>query len=137
MTAQRLPRTSIQHMFRSTSLLSQVLQWIVLTYQVVALILVGLSIWYAIRCINELFIGVFYEHTNVFNDSGANDPAWAFNDQVASGDQLIAINGIAVKSHADVRNVLVGNFVPGDTISVTVKFKSGETRDLDILLHPF
>lgn len=137
MTAQSLSRTNIQHMFRSSSLLSQALQWLVLTYQVAALLLFALGIFYAIRWINEPFIGVFYEHTLVFNDSGPDDPAWSFNDQVASGDQLVAVNEIPVRSHTDVRNALVGNFVPGDTIPVTVKFKGGETRTIDILLHPF
>jgi signal transduction histidine kinase len=137
MTAQTLPRTNIQNLFRSTSLLSQVLQWIVLVYQVIALLLFAAGIFLAIRWVREPFIGVFYEHTLVFNDSGPDDPAWAFNDQVASGDQLIAVNNVPVRSHADVRNVFVGNFVPGDTIPVTVRFKNGEIRNIDILLHPF
>jgi hypothetical protein len=137
MTAQTLPRTNIQNLFRSNSLLSQALQWIVFTYQVVVIILFMIGIYFAIGWIKEPFIGSFYEHTLVFNDSGPDDPAWAFNDQVSSGDQLIAVNGVTVRSHADVRNVLVGNFVPGDTIPVTVHFKNGETRNIDILLHPF
>lgn len=136
MTAQSLPRTSIQNMFRSSSLLSQVLQWIVLIYQVVAVILVIGGIISGILWINEPFIGVFYEHTLVFNDSGAEGPAWAFNDQVVSEDQLIAVNNIPVQSYSDVRNVLA-DFVPGETVPVTVKFRSGETRDIDILLHQF
>jgi signal transduction histidine kinase/putative methionine-R-sulfoxide reductase with GAF domain len=137
MTAQSLPRTNIQNLFRSSSLLSQVLQWIVLVYQIFAVLLVIGSIISGIRWINEPFIGVFYEHTLVFNDSGSNDPAWKLNEQVVSEDQLIAINNIPVKSHRDVRNLLVGNFVPGDTVSITVKLKNGGTDVIDILLHPF
>ncbi len=137
MTAQSLPRTNVQNLFRSSSSLSQVLQWIVFIYQITALVLVILSIYWAIGWTKEPFIGVFYEHTLVFNDSGPDDPAWAFNDKVVSKDQLIAVNGIPVQSHADVRNVLVGNFVPGDTLPVTVKFKDGEIRDIDIKLNPF
>jgi signal transduction histidine kinase len=137
MTAQSLPRTNIQNLFRSSSLLSQVLQWIVFVYQIIALFLVGASVVIGIIWIREPFIGVFYEHTLVFNDSGSNDPAWKLNEQVVSEDQLIAINDIPVKSQADVRNLLVGNFVPGDTVSITVKLKNGGTEVIDILLHPF
>src|SRR5687768_10710327 len=136
MTAQSLPRTNIQNLFRSSSLLSQVLQWIVFVYQIIALFLVGASVVIGIIWIREPFIGVFYEHTLVFNDSGSNDPAWKLNEQVVSEDQLIAINDIPVKSHRDVRNLLVGNFVPGDTVSITVKLKNGGTDVIDILVHP-
>src|SRR5689334_9049111 len=106
MTAQSLPRTNIQNLFRSSSWLSQGLQWFVLVYQFIAVALVLASIYVAVLWIREPFIGVFYEHTLVFNDSAPDDPAWSFSQQVASGDQLIAVNDTPVSSHADVRDVL-------------------------------
>ncbi|MCC7119255.1 MAG: GAF domain-containing protein [Anaerolineales bacterium] len=137
-TTQSVTRANVQNLSRLTALLSQGLQWGVLLYQIAALGFVVISVFFAARWIQEPFIGVFYEQTLIFNDTGPDDPAWAFNQKVASGDQLIAVNHTPVQSYRDVRSVIEFNhFVPGDTIPVTVKFKSGETRDLNILLHPF
>jgi signal transduction histidine kinase len=138
MTAQSLPRSNIQGLFSSNALLSRILQWVVLAYQIVAILLFIAGIYLAANWIQEPFIGSFYEHTLVFNDSGAaNDPAWAFSDKVQSGDQLIAVNSVPVRSHIDVRNVIQGNFFPGDTIPVTVRFQSGDVRDIDVTLYQF
>ena len=37
-------------------------------------------------------------------------PAWALFDQVVVGDQLIAINGIPVKSAEEIHTILQGSF---------------------------
>lgn len=137
-TTQSATRANIQHLFRPASILSQGLQWLVLFYQVGAFLCVLAGVFFAARWINEPFIGVFYEQTLIFNDSGPDDPAWAFNQKVVSGDQLLEVNHTPVHSYKDVKNVMEFNgFVPGDTIPITVKFKGGETQELNILLHPF
>ncbi len=123
---------------RYTSLIENILKWFVLAYQAMAIIIFVTSIYWAINWINEPpFLGSFYEHTLVFNDTGPTEGAWALNKEVASGDQLIAVNNVPVKSAKDVRSVLIGNFFPGDTLPVTVLFANGETRDIDVTMLSF
>ncbi len=127
-----------QNSRRYISLIDQILKWIVLAYQAMAVIVFILSIYHAINWINEPpFLGSFYEHTLVFNDTGPSEGAWALNKEVASGDQLIAVNNVPVKSAKDVGSVLIGKFFPGDTLPVTVLFANGETRDIDVTMLSF
>lgn len=122
---------------RSGDLLSRVLQWTVLVYQVLAVIVFLLGLYFAGGWMQEPFLGAFFEHTMVFNGTGVkNDPAWALYEQVAVGDQLIAINDTPVKNYADVQSILNTRFA-GETVQVKVLTTTGTEKNIDITLYNF
>lgn len=134
---------SIQHSVRigfqrHASLISNILKWIVFAYQVVAAAVFLIGLFLANRYLQQPFIGAFYENTMVFNGTGPDqaDPAWALYSEVEIGDQLIAVNGLPVRSSADVRKILRERF-PGEEITVTVLSTSREERTFEITLYSF
>lgn len=139
MKAQAAQSGLLQESIPANRLLGNVLTWIVLIYQTVAVFIVFACVYLGLGWIREPFIGSFYEHTLVFVDTGPvqKGSAWEFNSLVASGDQLVAVNHVPVRSQKDVRNVITGKFFPGETIPFTVRFANGETRDLDVTLKLF
>ena len=139
MKAQGLQFGLLQKAIPANKLLNNILTGIVLVYQVLALFIFFAGIYLAVGWVKEPFIGSFYEHTLVFNDTGPvqKGTAWELNAFVASGDQLVAVNHVPVQSQSDVSKVITGNFFPGETIPITVHFVNGETRDLDVTLHVF
>ncbi|MBI2333412.1 MAG: GAF domain-containing protein, partial [Chloroflexi bacterium] len=116
--------------------LGRILTGIVFLYQAAAAVVVVWALIIASGWVREPFLGSFYEHTLVFSDPGGSTGAWEFNQVVAGGDRLIAVNGGEVISGRDVREALE-NFVPGENVTVTVQFKSGEARDLNVELQRF
>ena len=110
MKAQAAQSGLVQETMYANKLLGNVLTWIVLIYQAFALFVFFACIYFGIGWIKEPFIGSFYEHTLIFNDSGPTQKGtpWALNGLVASGDQLIAVNHIPVQSQNDVRKVILG-----------------------------
>ena len=139
MSAQELQPSMLQKAMPVNRHLTNILAGIVLVYQVVALFVFFAGIYLAVGWVKEPFIGSFYEHTLVFNDTGPvqKGSAWELNALVSSGDQLVAVNHVPVQSHTDVSRVIKGNFFPGETIPVTVHFVNGETRDLNVKLNLF
>ena len=139
MKAQVVQSGLIQEAIPANKLLSNILTWIVLIYQAVALFIFFACIYLAINWIREPFIGSFYEHTLVFVDTGPTQKgsAWEFNALVSSGDQIVAVDHTPVQTQADVRKVINGKHLPGDVIPLTIRFINGEVRDLDITLHLF
>ncbi len=123
----------------SNKLLNYFLTGIVMVYQAVAVFVFVACLYLAVGWVREPFIGSFYEHTLVFVDTGPTEKgsAWEFNALVSSGDQLKAVNHVTVQNERDVRNVIVGNFYPGETIPLSIKFVNGETRDLNVTLQTF
>ncbi|MBI5839002.1 MAG: GAF domain-containing protein [Chloroflexi bacterium] len=133
----------------STAHLDRTLQSIVLVYQAMAIVVFVIGIYLGINWLNVPFIGALYEHTMVFNGSWPAEPteAWGLYRQVTLGDQLIAVNGVEVKSSANVRDVLSGKipgtlpttlgFVPGDTIPITIRNEARQERTLNVTLHSF
>jgi len=123
---------------RYKTLINKILQWVVFTYQAIAVVLFILGLVLANRWLQQPFLGALYEHTLVFNGTGPGSamPAWDLFDQVAIGDQLIAINEMPVKSADDIHAILQGRF-PGEEVNVTVHSVSGEDRVLIVTLHSF
>ena len=117
--------------------LTQALTGIVFLYQALAVLAVVWALVLASSWLREPFLGSFYEHTLVFTDTGSLTGAWEFNSQVSSGDQLKAVNGVEVNNSRDVRDVIVGNFVPGESVTLTIDFADGTTRDQVITLQQF
>ncbi|HCK65114.1 MAG TPA: hypothetical protein DHW49_02510 [Anaerolineae bacterium] len=123
---------------RSSDLLNRVLQWVVFAYQALAVVVFVLGLIYASGWLQTPFLGVFYEHTMIFNDTKPStpDPAWALAREVKSGDQLLAINDTPVKSSGDVQNILQTRFA-GETVTVSVLTAEGQTRTFDVTLYAF
>jgi len=117
--------------------LGRILTGVVFVYQAVAAVALVWAFVVAVQWVREPFLGSYYEHTLVFTDTGGVADAWAFNQIVNSGDQLLAVNGVEVKNSRDVRNVIAGNFVPGENVNLTVRFKSGDVRVLNVELQRF
>lgn len=117
--------------------LGRLLTGVVFVYQALAVIAVVWASILAAIWVREPFLGSFYEHTLVFTDTGPLTGAWAFNQTVHSGDQLLAVNGSEVKTSRDVRTAIAGNFVPGENVTLTVRFSDGQTRDLSVELQNF
>lgn len=121
----------------SGKLVDRILTGIVFLYQALAIVALIWSLVLAVQWIREPFLGTFYEHTLVFTDTGGDGDAWAFNEAVKSGDRLLAVNGREVETSRDVRSIIVGKFVPGENVNLTVQFAEGETRDLSVELQRF
>jgi signal transduction histidine kinase len=138
MMAQNIQRNVQLGSRRYISLLNQLLQWIVFLYQAGAVVLFLFTLYFANRWFQQPFLGAMYEHTMVFNGTGPAepDPAWMLYPQVKVGEQLIAIDGIPVKSSQAVHDILAGRY-PGETVSVTVLSTDGVERDISFVLYTF
>lgn len=123
---------------RYQGLVSGTLQGMVLVYQVLAIVFFMVGLFLANRWFQQPFLGAFYEHTLVFNGTGPSEstPAWALFEQVAVGDQLIAIDRAAVGSAEEVRNILKNRF-PGEQVELTVRSKTLEERNIPVTLYNF
>ena len=117
--------------------MGRVLTGIVFVYQALAVVVLALGIIFGLQWLKEPFLGSLYEHTLVFTDVGPVVDTWEFNAAVKSGDQLKAVEGVEVKNSRDVRDVIVGHFAPGDTITLTVQFADGNPRDVQVELQQF
>jgi signal transduction histidine kinase len=137
MLAQNVHETELRFQ-RSSDLLSRVLQWVVFGYQALAAAVFVLGIFYASRWLQLPFLGAFYEHTMVFTEtySETEAEAWALAQEVKSGDQLIAINDVPVKSYADVRSILSTRFA-GESVTVSVLTAEGNLLNFDVRLYAF
>ena len=117
--------------------LGRFLTWVVFLYQALAAVVFVWALVLAVQWVREPFIGTFYEHTLVFNDTGPTMGGWSFNQEVSGGDQILAVNGTEVASSRDIRDVISGKFVPGENITLTVRYKNGDVRDLGVELSRF
>jgi signal transduction histidine kinase/putative methionine-R-sulfoxide reductase with GAF domain len=119
--------------------LSKVLQFTVLVYQAIAVIVFVVALFFANTWLKQPFLGAFFEPTMTRNDAGPMKPseAWQLvNQGVQHGDQLISVAGEEIQSARDVGDVLKGYF-PGETISVTFRSIKGELQSYDVTLHRF
>ena len=115
------------------------MQFIVLVYQAIAVIIFIVALFFANAWLKQPFLGAFFEPTMTRNDAGPTNPseAWQLvNQGVQHGDQLISVAGEEVHSARDVGGVLKGYF-PGETISVTFRSVNGEVQTYDVTLHRF
>ncbi|MBK9005780.1 MAG: GAF domain-containing protein [Anaerolineae bacterium] len=119
---------------------NRILQATVLFYQGVAVVAFILTIVFAVRWMNQPFIGGFFESTLILNGTGKNNPEqqpWALYKQGFSfGDQLMAVDGKPVRSSADIRDALA-SFQTGDSVALLIKTSTGETKTADIVLQVF
>ncbi len=123
---------------RFPALLNKTLQGLVLTYQILAVVVILASLLVANSWLDTPFPGAFLEHTMAFNGigPGRQDPAWELFHQVRLGEQLIAVEGRPVRSWADLQSVLA-TFAPGDQVSLQVRGLDGNERSVRTTLHEF
>ncbi|MBP6179314.1 MAG: GAF domain-containing protein [Anaerolineales bacterium] len=137
MAAQSAQRNMQISFKRYNSVVSQALQWVVFIYQTIAVILFVMGLFIASSWFNQPFLGAFYEHTMVFNGTGApTGDEWFLFRQVVVGDQLVAIDGTPVTNPRDVNAVLKAH-KPKDEVSVTVRSEDKTDRNLTVTLHTF
>jgi len=119
--------------------LSKVLQFIVLVYQAIAVVVFIAALFFANAWLKQPFLGAFFEPTMTRNDAGPTKPseAWQLvNQGVQHGDQLISVAGEEIRSARDVEDVLEDYF-PGETIPVVFRSTEGELQTYDVTLHRF
>ncbi|MDD2923384.1 MAG: hypothetical protein PHQ36_13955, partial [Anaerolineales bacterium] len=124
--------------YQYRTVIANILQWVLVLYQLTAVAVVVLSVFFSVRWMQQPFLGAFYEHTLIFNGTGpgAPSPEWALYRQVSVGEQLTAINGEKVQSANDIQSILRGRY-PGEDVAVTVHSQSGEERVVNVTLYSF
>jgi len=119
---------------------NRILQAVVLLYQFVAVAAFIVSVFFAVRWMNQPFLGGFFESTLVLNGTGKNTSTqqpWPLYEQgFVFGDQLIAVDGKPVKSSADIRNALA-SFQTGDSVALLLQTSAGETKTAEITIQAF
>ncbi len=91
------------------TVVSRSLQLLVLLYQGIAVVVFGFSIYFGFRWLDQPFLGGFFEHTLVLNNSDTTieGEQWDLCRQGFSlGDQLVSLNGQSVTSAAELDNAL-------------------------------
>ena len=119
--------------------LSKVLQFIILVYQVVAVLVFIFAIVFAINWLKQPFLGAFFEPTLVRNDAAPSEPseAWQlYNQGVEHGDHLQSVADEEISTTRDLDNVL-SNFFPGETVPVVMRSMDGEETTYAVELHMF
>jgi signal transduction histidine kinase len=118
---------------------NKVTQYIVLGYQVIAIVAFVAGLYLAYGWLRNPFIGGFFEHTMVLNGSNSREPdqQWALYAQgFQLGDQLVSVDGKPISNSNDLKSFLASSFV-GQTVSVELRTESGELKATDIVLQSF
>ena len=139
-------------MFESPRLkaaLNRLLQVIATVYQGIAILAFLFALFLAGRWLDTPFLGAYFEQTMIKNEAGPRLPssAWTLYGQIEFGDQLTAVNGVAVRTYEDIENALRGatpgviptdvGFSAGETIPITVLRASGEEQTFEVTLGIF
>ena len=129
--------------------LNSVLQVIVTIYQGIAILGFIFALFLASRWLKSPFPGALFEQTMIRNEAAPTESseAWGLFNQIKFRDQLIAVNGVSVRTFTDIENVLNGTtpgiipaemgFSAGDAIPITIWKDSGEEQTLNATLGIF
>jgi len=131
-------------------LVDQVTRYLVVIYQVIAVLaLIAVSVW-AIQFFQQPFIGVFVEHTMVTNGVGPDGDAenWPLYDAGLNsfGDQLKSLsildaNNNSIETIQPTKfsqiTTLLKNHVVGEKISATFLDEQGQTKKFTVPLTAF
>ena len=121
---------------RFNTISDRITQYIVLFYQVVAVIVFVVSLFSAYSWLRNPFIGGFFEQTMVFNESvtGEEGRQWALQEAgFKLGDQLVSVAGRPISASDDLLAALETLHV-GQTVPVVMRVQGGETREANIQL---
>ena len=123
--------------YRINTVVSRVMQSLVLVYQAIAALIFVASLFLAYDWLKNPFIGGFFEQTMVLNDIDTTEPGehWALYEQgFNTGDQLVSVDGQIISNAQDLDTVL-GSHRVGQKVSVTIRPDEGPERTVDITLH--
>jgi PDZ domain len=122
---------------RTQTVLSRVLQIVVLAYQAVAVVVFVSTLSHATDWLRNPFIGGFFEHTFILNGSNTseNGKSWEMYRQgFVIGDQLLAVDGVPVSTADQLREIL-SSHRPGDQVQVEMRTAEGASETKGILLQ--
>lgn len=111
---------------RTQSAINRGLQFVVLVYQAIAVVIFISILTTAGDWLRTPFIGGFFEHTLVLNgsDTSEEDKNWAMYEQgYEVGDQLISVDGVPIQNSTQLKEVLNSHTV-NDSVEV-VMLKDG------------
>jgi len=117
----------------------KVIQFIVLGYQALAVIVFIVGLYLSYGWLSNPFIGGFLEHTFILNGSNTReaDKQWALYERgLTGGDQVIAVNGTPISKSSDLKKILDEAMV-GQTVSVEMLSEAGETKRVSVVLQTF
>ena len=118
---------------------NKVTQYIVLGYQIIAVIVFAAGLFIGNNWLKTPFLGGFFEHTMVLNGSKSQDTdhQWAmYAKGFQLGDQLKSVNGTPITNSTELKNILAP-LSAGQTVSVEILTAHGETKTADISLSDF
>ena len=118
------------------SLVNKGMQYAVLMYQGMAVLVFAITLFLGFRWLNLPFIGGFFEHSMILNGSNttAGRPPWGLYAQgYAFTDQLVAIDNQPVSNAAELGAVL-GKIEAGDSIPVLLITSDGELHPANVTL---
>ena len=117
---------------KTQAVVNRILQAVVLVYQAIAVVVFISILTTAGDWLKTPFIGGFFEHTLVLNgsDTSEENKSWAMYEQGYDvGDQLISVDGIAVQTSGQLKEILNSHTV-NDTVNVVI-LKNGSTAPDD------
>ena len=129
----------MEQSYRTGTVLSRILQWLVLVYQTIAVVVFLASLYLAYDWLKNPFIGGFFEQTLVLNGVNTTEAGqeWAlYADGFGLRDQLISVDGQRILNANDLNAVLSSHQID-DTVSVTIRQFEGEERSAQIKLQRF
>src|SRR5688572_4850709 len=129
----------MEQSYRTGTVLSKLMEWLVLGYQAIAVLVFLASLYLANDWLKQPFIGGFFEQTFVLNgvDTTEEGEHWALYEQgFGLRDQLLAVDGQQISNANQLRNVL-STHKNGETVPVTMLPFEGEERTVQITLESF
>jgi signal transduction histidine kinase len=124
---------------RSGAVLGRFLQFGVTAYQLVAAIAFVGSLLLANSWLKTPFLGAFFDAARIFTmaaPTGDSEDWDLYHQGVQPGEQLVSVNGLPVRTTAEVQAILRG-FFPGESIPVGIQGIDGATRSLAVKLNSF
>lgn len=123
---------------RSRKLLEFIPPILILTYHGIAVVAFLVIPFLASSWLKVPFPGGFIEQTMMVNHTAPADPAdWpivGYGEEI--GNFLVEVAGTEVSTTAELRAAL-GNFVPGETIPLTIRTSEGALETVDVTLSIF
>ncbi|HKY53499.1 MAG TPA: GAF domain-containing protein, partial [Anaerolineales bacterium] len=129
----------MEQSYRTGTVLNKVMQWLVLGYQAIAVLVFLASLYLANDWLRRPFLGGFFEQTMVLNgvDTTEAGEHWALYEQGFDlRDQLRSVDGQQISNANDLRNAL-GARQAGDTVNITIRPFEGTDTTVQIPLGRF
>jgi len=129
----------MEQSYRTGTVLNKVMQWLVLGYQTIAVLVFLASLFLANDWLKNPFIGGFFEQTLVLNgvDTTEGGKHWALYEQgFGLRDQLLSVDDRQISNANDLRNVLVAHKT-GDIVPVTILPFGGTEKTVQVTLQSF